>query len=207
MAGTATPKSADGLRALTRQFPRAGRLELIALRPARHAPALSVASALALAGHGLHGDRSAAKAGAERSDSVGYRPGTGSALGGKRQVTLIQAEHLPVIAALAAVDGIDALGLRRNLVVSGLNLLAARGLFKDQPLRLRIGAQVLLHITGPCEPCSRMESLLGPGGYNAMRGHGGLTARIEVGGWLAVGDAVVCELADAGTSIAQGDAE
>lgn len=169
------------LRALSRRFAGAGVLQAILLRPGRGRPALAVPQADAHAGQGLVGDRSHRAAG----------PGTG-----KRQVTLIQAEHLPVIAALAggrwADQGLDALLLRRNLVVSGLNLLAARSLFKDQPLVLQLGETVLLEVTGPCEPCSKMEALLGPGGYNAMRGHGGITARVLRGGRLAVGDVVRC---------------
>jgi MOSC domain-containing protein YiiM len=162
------------LRELLTRFPREGRLDAIRLRPARRAPALAVAAAEAIEGFGLVGDRCA-------STPRG---------GGKRQVTLIQAEHLPVIAALAARTAVDAGALRRNLVVSGLNLLAARSLLKDVPLRLAIGPDVRLELTGPCEPCSRMEEVLGPGGYQAMRGHGGMTARVVRGGRLSAGDAV-----------------
>jgi MOSC domain-containing protein YiiM len=169
----------DDLRSLTARFPRAGRLEAIVLRPGRETPAVSVPSAHALTERGLEGDH--------RGDKAASRPG-----GGKRQVTLIQAEHLPLIRAWTGMDVTPA-DLRRNLVVSGVNLLAQHALFDDRPLQVRIGADVVIVVTGPCDPCSKMEALLGPGGYNAMRGHGGITARVIRGGMLAVGDAVVVE--------------
>jgi MOSC domain-containing protein YiiM len=102
---------------------------------------------------------------------------------GKRAVTLLQHEHLPVIAELAGVEAVDPVLLRRNLVVAGINLLALRG------RRFRIGT-ALLEGTGPCAPCSRMEETFGPGGYNAVRGHGGLTARVLEPGVIALGDRV-----------------
>ena len=149
------------------QFPRTGKVEWIGLRPARDVPMRAVDAVDAETGGGLGGDR--------------YKGGSG-----KRGITLIQAEHLPVIAALSGHDGIAPATLRRNLVVSGIPLVALKG------RRFRIG-DVLLEGTDACDPCSRMEDALGPGGYNAMRGMGGLCARILEGGAFRVGDAVVAE--------------
>lgn len=164
----------DDLRALTARFPRPGRVDTLLLRPGRREPMRPVTEATALPQRGLDGDRSALRASPT----------------GKRHVTLIQAEHLPVIAALLGLAAVDPAQLRRNIVVSGLNLLAAKSLFKDRPLRLRLGERTVLEVTGPCEPCSRMEEAFGPGGYNAVRGHGGVTARVLEGGPVRVGDTV-----------------
>jgi MOSC domain-containing protein YiiM len=158
------PPDDSALGQLMARFPRAGRVEFVGVRPARGVDVLSVDAAQAVAGRGLVGDR--------------YTGGSG-----KRGVTLIQAEHLPVIATLAGLPAIDPRTVRRNLVVSGLPLLALKGRL------FRIG-DVLLEGTGPCDPCSKMETALGEGGYNAMRGHGGLCARIVEGGVIRLGDAV-----------------
>lgn len=103
--------------------------------------------------------------------------------GSKRQVTLIQAEHLMAVARILGRDTVDPALSRRNLMVSGINLLA----LADR--EFRIGAAVLLG-TGRCAPCSRMGEALGTGGFNAMRGHGGITAVVVRGGIVRVGDPV-----------------
>ena len=103
--------------------------------------------------------------------------------GGRRAVTLVQAEHLPVIAALC--DGaVTPEALRRNVVVAGINLAALKG------RAVAVGSAVLRPVL-PCAPCSRMEETLGPGGYSAVRHHGGWYAEVVAPGRIAVGDAVV----------------
>ena len=57
-------------------------------------------------------------------------------------------------------------------------------------LRFAIGDEVILVGTGACAPCSKMEELIGVGAFQAMRGHGGITASIERGGTIRVGDVV-----------------
>ena len=72
---------------------------------------------------------------------------------GKRAVTLIQYEHLSVIGALLGDDAVAPERLRRNIVVSGINLLGLRN------RRFQIGGAVF-DGSGLCAPCSRMESCL-----------------------------------------------
>ena len=100
----------------------------------------------------------------------------------KRQITLIQAEHFIIIESLLKKSIKPAI-LRRNIVVSGINIWALK-LEKFQ-----IGS-CILEGTGHCHPCSRMEETLGPGGYHAVRGHGGITAKVIKNGNIEVGDTV-----------------
>ena len=120
---------------------------------------------MAIADRGLEGDRSAEKS------------------GGQRQVTLIQGEHIDAVAQLMGQETVDPGQLRRNIVVRGINLLALKeGVVKIGAARLKLSK--------PAVPCSRMEDNLGPGGYNAMRGHGGWCAVVLEGGEIKLGDAV-----------------
>jgi MOSC domain-containing protein YiiM len=150
---------------LMETFPLQGSLEWIGVRPFARAPVVQVDRVHALAGSGLEGDH--------RARSPGSR----------RQVTLIQREHLDVVAQLLRQTDIEPRLTRRNLVVSGINVLALKDSF------FTIG-EIVLEGTGTCDPCSRMETNLGTGGYNGMRGHGGITARIVSGGVLCRGDRV-----------------
>jgi MOSC domain-containing protein YiiM len=144
---------------------RPGIVTWIGLRPARRQKLVPVSHADLDPENGLIGDH--------------YQGRTNRA----RQVTLIQAEHLAAIAAYLGLDPIEPDRLRRNIVVAGINLHALKG------RSFRLGS-ALLTATGECHPCSRMEEILGPGGYNAVRGHGGITALVLRAGQVHLGDAI-----------------
>lgn len=141
---------------------RPGTVCWLGTRPARHG-AMEVAAALALdPASGVEGDH--------------YR----SATTGQRQVTLIADTDLEAIGRCLGL-AVTPEHLRRNIVVAGVNLHALKG------WRFRVGGAVL-EATGACHPCSRMEQTLGTGGYNAVRGHGGITARVVAAGAARLGD-------------------
>jgi MOSC domain-containing protein YiiM len=173
----------ENLRDLSDRFATEGRVEAIVLRPAIREPSVFVETVEAVPGYGLLGDRRST----QMRDTEASR---------KREITLIQAEHIPLIAHWGNLEQLSPLQLRRNLVISGINLLAMRSPFPNSSLHWQIGEQVQFEVTGPCDPCSRMEQELGHGVYNAMRGHGGMTARLLVGGRISVGDRIVLRTGD-----------
>jgi MOSC domain-containing protein YiiM len=150
---------------LTASPARPGGVVWIGVRPARKAPLQSVDTAEIDETQGLIGDHYLGRS-------------------RKRQVTLIASEHIAAIASYLGRTDVSPFDLRRNIVTRGVNLLAV----KDSWLQI---GEAVLEPTEECHPCSRMEAALGPGGYNAVRGHGGLTARVVRGGRVGVGDAII----------------
>ncbi|MGR9044979.1 MAG: MOSC domain-containing protein [Gammaproteobacteria bacterium] len=149
------------LQQLLENHPALGSLAWIGTRPAKNRPLQVLQRVQAESSRGLIGDHYAA-------------------VSGKRQVTLFQWEHLSVLSAFLGGPVTPDL-VRRNLMIQGINVLSLK------QRNIRIG-EVVLQITGLCHPCSKMEKILGPGGYNAMRGHGGVTARVIESGWMQIGD-------------------
>jgi len=152
------------LKELLAQVPQRGAVRWIGVRPAGRTPMIEIEAVEARRDAGLTGDHA--------------RPSPRN----QRQVTLIQWEHLPVVATLTGRP-IAPADLRRNLAIAGINLFSLKN------RRFRIG-QAVLETTGWCQPCARLEERLGPGTFQAMRGHGGLTARVLESGIIRLDDVV-----------------
>ena len=141
-------------------------IEWIGVRPRRREPLMAVTEAEAVADLGLRGDHRMTKT-----------PGSG------RQVTFISREFVAQIEQHLGKNGLDPAVLRRNIVVSGINLNALR---RQQ---FWFG-EALFEATQLCHPCVRMEAELGPGGVVAMMGYVGLCAKVLQTGQIAIGDSL-----------------
>nr|WP_207203989.1 MOSC domain-containing protein [Pseudomonas sp. TH31] len=159
------------MQELIAEVPQQGRVCWIGVRPEPHMPMIELDAVEARLESGLTGDRA--------------RPGVRNA----RQVTLIQWEHLAVISSLMGRPDDKPLRpdeLRRNLAISGINLFSLKG------RRFKIG-QAIFETTGWCQPCVRLQNNLGPGTFQAIRGHGGITARVIQSGIIRLADTVSVE--------------
>jgi hypothetical protein len=150
-----------------------GVVEALAIAAAATAPMQVVASARAIAGRGLAGDRYAAQAGTFSSHSP-------SAKG--YDLTLIEAE---VLEDLVLPDGqrLSFPGARRNILTRGVGLNGLVG------RRFLIGDVECLG-QRLCEPCVHLQRLSGPGLLKPLIHRGGLRADILTDGEISVGATV-----------------
>lgn len=94
-----------------------------------------------------------------------------------RQVLLIEKETLE---ALSLQTG----DVKENITTAGIALMSLK-----PKQRLRIGSSVLLEITKPCSPCSRMNEIR-PGLIKEIAGRRGMLARVLEGGKMRIGDSI-----------------
>ncbi|MEZ4884354.1 MAG: hypothetical protein R3E32_06400 [Chitinophagales bacterium] len=123
------------LQELFDTLPQVGRVTWIGIRPEKRGSLQTVESVEADTEQGLLGDH--------------YGGGSG-----KRQVTLIQGEHLDSVASMLGLEVIDPLLTRRNIVVRGINLLA----LKEKQFRI---GEAVLETTGLVSPLFSNGTKLG----------------------------------------------
>jgi len=137
-----------------------GTIRALLLAQERGTPMKRVPEAQALEGRGFVGDRHGKK-----------KPN------GKRQLLLLdEASHQAL--RLGAGE------LKENVVISGLPL---ESLPPGQ--RLALGDEVVVELTEPCVPCSKLERIR-PGLLKASWGQRGQLARVLRGGMVREGDGV-----------------
>jgi MOSC domain-containing protein YiiM len=149
----------------------AGFVEGIFLAPEAGAEMKSVQAATALEGCGIDGDR--------------YCAGTGhwSRFGKVCEATFIATEDLDDIERETGV-GVKNGEHRRNVVTTGISLRTLR-----RGERFRVG-EVLFEYRGPRSVCRYIERLTEPGMTQALKGRGGICARVIETGTVRVGDEI-----------------
>ena len=146
-------------------------MEGIFIAPEAGAEMKGVEVATALEGCGLEGDR--------------YCAGTGhwSRFGRVCEVTFIAAEDLHDIERETGVSVKNG-EHRRNVVTRGISLKALR-----RGERFRVG-EVVFENRGPRSVCRYVEQLTEPGMAWALKGRGGICARVIENGTVRVGDEI-----------------
>jgi MOSC domain-containing protein YiiM len=146
-------------------------VEGIFLAPEGGAQMKGVQAATALEGCGLEDDR--------------YCAGTGhwSRFGRVCEVTFIAAEDLDDIQRETSV-GVNNGEHRRNVVTRGISFKALR-----RGQRFRAG-EVVFEYRGPRSVCRYIERLTEPGMTQALKGRGGICARVIENGTVQVGDEI-----------------
>jgi MOSC domain-containing protein YiiM len=146
-------------------------VDSIFLAPKSGAQMKSVQAATALEGCGLEGDR--------------YCAGSGhwSRFGRICEVTFIAAEDLDDIERETGV-GVKNGEHRRNVVTRGISLKALR-----RGEWFRVG-EVVFDYRGPRSVCRYIERLTEPGMTQALKGRGGICARVTENGTVWVGDEI-----------------
>jgi len=130
-------------------------------------PLVEVEQVECVAGHGIRGDR-----------FYDYHDDY------KGQITFFSLEVFDRLAAHFALTKKSAGALRRNVIVSGVELNDLIGEeFSIQGVRLRG--------TAHCKPCYWLDQAVAPGTEKFLQGNGGLRAQILSDGVIAVGDAQV----------------
>jgi MOSC domain-containing protein YiiM len=139
--------------------------------PTPEQPLHGVDQVIAVAGHGLEGDRKFLRAGMP-PDKIGP----------DRELTLIEAEAIEAVSRDYKVV-LGAVETRRNVITQGIALNHLVG------KQFRVG-EVLLQGIRLCEPCGHLESLTRKGVREALIHRGGLRAQILEGGVIRVGDPI-----------------
>ena len=124
-------------------------------------PMKTVSNARVIAGSGIEGDRHATSEGPRKL----------------RQVLIMDTETLELL-DLKVGD------VRENVTTAGLDLSTL-----EPGHRVSLGADVVLEITGLCDPCGRMEEIR-PGLREELEGRRGQLAVVVQGGEINVGDPV-----------------
>ena len=130
----------------------------------------AVDAAECVAGKGLRGDR-----------YFGHKPDY------KGQVTFFEERALQGVVVHVGASGVPAWAMRRNVMVSGVDLNSLIG------RRFEIDG-VRFEGSEECAPCRWMDRSIGEGARDFLKGQGGLRARILSDGKLVCGPARLCLL-------------